>query len=86
MITHKTKLELTVIFRFGASYDLEGQPDGIKYCVDKAMLGAKYWGLSKFHIVRHYSGASIATELAVVHGDKVITLMIIGPVLLKLEE
>jgi pimeloyl-ACP methyl ester carboxylesterase len=72
--------------RFGNSYDIDYKPDGIIYYVEKVMLGVKDWGLSKFHVLGHHSGASIATELAAVHGDKVLSLTIVGPALLTPEE
>jgi len=50
------------------------------------MIGIKHWGLSKFHVLGHHSGASIATELAAIHGDQVTSLTIVGPALLTTEE
>ena len=78
--------ELTTTSRFGNSYDIDHKPDGIIYYVDKVMLGVKHWGLSKFHVLGHHSGASIATELAAVHGDQALSLAIVGPALLTPEE
>jgi pimeloyl-ACP methyl ester carboxylesterase len=50
------------------------------------MLGVKHFGLSTFHVVGHHSGSSIATELAAVYPEKVLSLTVIGPVLLTREE
>ncbi|KAE9365762.1 alpha/beta-hydrolase [Stipitochalara longipes BDJ] len=71
---------------FGNSYDIDFKPDGIIYYVDKIIIGVKHWGLSKFHVLGHHSGASIATELAAIHGDQVLSLTIVGPALLTAEE
>ncbi|KAH9216438.1 Alpha/Beta hydrolase protein [Leptodontidium sp. 2 PMI_412] len=73
---------------FGNSYDIDidFKPDGIIYYVEKAMIGVKDWGLPKFHVLGHHSGASIATELAALHGDQVLSLTIVGPALLTSEE
>jgi pimeloyl-ACP methyl ester carboxylesterase len=61
-------------------------PPNIRYYVDVFMLGVKHWGLSRFHILGHHTGASISTELAAVYGDQVLTLTVIGAVLLNTEE
>lgn len=72
--------------RFGGSYDPQYQPSGISYYVDVFMLLVKHAGLSKFHVLGHHSGASIATEMAVLHPDKVLSICLIGPALLSHEE
>lgn len=58
----------------------------IRYYVDIFMLGVKHWGLEKFHVLGHHTGASIGTELAAVYGDQVLTLTVIGAALLNTEE
>lgn len=50
------------------------------------MIGVKHFGLPKFHVLGHHSGASIATELAAVYGEQVLSLTVIGPALLTIEE
>ena len=56
------------------------------YYIGKVVVGFKYWGLSKFHVLGHHSRASIATELAAIHCDQVLSLTIVGPALLTAEE
>lgn len=40
---------------------------------------AAYVGVSRFHLFGHHSGASIATEMAVMYPDKVLTLTLSSP-------
>ena len=74
------------LLRFGGSYDVQYQPFGISYYVDVFILLVKHAGLSKFHVLGHHSGASIATEMAVLYPDRVLSLCLIGPALLTHEE
>jgi pimeloyl-ACP methyl ester carboxylesterase len=50
------------------------------------MILIKQLGISKFHVLGHHSGASIATEMAVLHPDQVLSLCISSPALLTPEE
>jgi pimeloyl-ACP methyl ester carboxylesterase len=43
------------------------------------MLLPDHVGISRFHVFGHHSGASIATEMAVLHPDKVLSLCISSP-------
>jgi len=38
----------------------------------------KQFGIPKFHVVGHHSGASIATEMAVLHPEQVLSLSVVG--------
>lgn len=73
-------------YRFGASYNPEKQPEGIAYYVDVFMLIASHVGMDKFHVLGHHSGASVATEMAVMHPDQILSVCLIGPALLNSEE
>jgi len=72
--------------RFGRSFDLQHQPLGISYYVEKFMLLTKHAGISTFHVFGHHSGASIAIEMAVLHPEQVLSLCISSPALLTSEE
>lgn len=74
------------LYRFGGSYNPRYQPPGISYYVYVFMSLVKHAGLSKFHVLGHHSGASVATEMAVLYPDKVMSLCLIGPALLTHEE
>ena len=61
-------------------------PSGILYYVDVYMLLAKHAGFTKWHAFGHHSGASMATEMAAVYPEQILSLTIIGPVLMTREE
>jgi pimeloyl-ACP methyl ester carboxylesterase len=71
---------------FGASYSPSYQPSGIKYYIDVFMVLVKHLGISKFHVFGHHSGASIATEMAVLHSDQVLSLSVCGAAFMTPEE
>ncbi len=50
------------------------------------MLGIAHFGLEKYHVAGHHSGASIAIEMAAVYPERVLSLTVIGPALLTPEE
>jgi pimeloyl-ACP methyl ester carboxylesterase len=61
-------------------------PSGILYYVDVYMLLAKHAGVTKWHAFGHHSGASMATEMAAVYPENILSLTIVGPVLMMREE
>ncbi|RDW57035.1 hypothetical protein BP6252_13907 [Coleophoma cylindrospora] len=71
---------------FGASYNPNNMPEGIKYYVEVFMLLAKHVGLTKFHAFGHHSGASMATEMATLYPEQILSLTVVGPCLLTREE
>ncbi|RDW85988.1 hypothetical protein BP5796_04313 [Coleophoma crateriformis] len=71
---------------FGDSYNPTYYPSNIRWYVEVFQLLVKHVGLTKFHVLGHHSGASIATEMAAVYPDEVLSLCVIGPALLTEEE
>ncbi|KAE9372863.1 alpha/beta-hydrolase [Stipitochalara longipes BDJ] len=65
---------------FGVSYNPKHMPEGILYYVDVYMLLAKHAGFTKWHAFGHHSGASMATEMAAVYPENILSLTIVGPV------
>lgn len=77
---------MNLMFRFGRSCDIDFQPSSITYYVEVFMLLIKQIGISKYHVLGHHSGASIAIEMAVSYADQVLSLCISSPALLNSEE
>lgn len=64
---------------FGGSFDPGGMPSMTQYCawIMEAIDGL---GLSKFHLFGHHTGSCIGVEIAARHPERVLSLMMIGPV------
>lgn len=71
---------------FGDSYDPSYQPSGISYYVEVFVELMKQQSVSDFHVIGHHTGASIATEMAVLYPDQVLSITLVGPALLNSEE
>ncbi|KAF4634271.1 hypothetical protein G7Y89_g3832 [Cudoniella acicularis] len=66
---------------FGNSYDPTGNPSSITFYVETFLLLSKEKGLTKLHLVGHYTEASIATKWAALYPDMVLNITVSGPAL-----
>ncbi|PMD57787.1 alpha/beta-hydrolase [Hyaloscypha bicolor E] len=71
---------------FGSSYDPETQPPNTAYYVDVFMQLFNSLNLTKFHLLGHHSGASLATELAALYPTTVLTLCLVGTAIMTRSE
>lgn len=70
---------------FGMSFRPEGWPSMAQYC--RWVLDAlDALGVGKMHLVGHHTGASLATEMARQISQRVLSLMLCGPVCFTPEE
>lgn len=70
---------------FGGSFDPEGSPSMQDY-TRWIVAGLDLLGIEAFHVFGHHTGASLAIELAVRHPDRVLSVMLAGPVFMTEEE
>jgi len=75
-----------MLYSFGSSYDLEFKPENTTYYVNIYMKWLSTIPATRFHLLGHHSGASLATEIAATYSEKVLTLCVIGLALMSPSE
>lgn len=70
---------------FGGSYDPEGWPTLEAYA-EQLLAALDALGAATFHIFGHHSGASLAIEIAARRPERVLSIMLAGPVFMTPEE
>lgn len=70
---------------FGQSFDPPGRPSMADYagCV---LAVADALGIERFHVFGHHTGASLALELAATVPDRILSVMLAGPLFMTEEE
>jgi len=70
---------------FGGSYDPEGWPPLEDY-TEQLLAALDALGAGTFHLFGHHSGASLGIEIAARRPDRVLSLMLAGPVFMTPDE
>jgi pimeloyl-ACP methyl ester carboxylesterase len=70
---------------FGGSYDPEGWPTLEAYAA-QILAAADALGVDRFHLYGHHTGASLGIEIAAGAPDRVLSLMLSGPVFMTAGE
>jgi pimeloyl-ACP methyl ester carboxylesterase len=70
---------------FGGSYDPEGWP-ALETYAGQILAAADALGVDRFHLYGHHTGASLGIEIAARAPDRVISLMLSGPVFMTTDE
>ncbi|RDW82784.1 hypothetical protein BP6252_03896 [Coleophoma cylindrospora] len=71
---------------FGGSFDPVEQPPNTGYYVKIYMNLLQSLGLTKWHVLGHHSGASLATEMAAEYPDHILSLCLIGAAIMTRED
>src|SRR5205085_8025397 len=70
---------------FGGSYDLEGMPT-LEWYADQILATLDALDIRRFHLFGHHTGASLGVEIAARVPNRVLSLMMAGPVFMTPEE
>jgi pimeloyl-ACP methyl ester carboxylesterase len=70
---------------FGGSYDPEGWPT-LEHYADQLLAALDALTATRFHLFGHHTGASLGIEIAARAPDRVLSLMLAGPVFMTPEE
>jgi pimeloyl-ACP methyl ester carboxylesterase len=70
---------------FGQSFDPDDIPS-VTYLVEAVLAAINALGLGHFHLFGHHTGACIAVELAATHPDRILSLMLSGPLPMTADE
>jgi pimeloyl-ACP methyl ester carboxylesterase len=71
---------------FGGSFDPPQTPKGMRAYAEWLREALDVLGIERFHLLGHHTGVCIAGELAAHYSTRVLSLAMIGPVPLTLEE
>lgn len=70
---------------FGGSYDLDGMPS-LEWYAEQILATLDRLGVEQFHLFGHHTGASLGIEVAAHVPQRVLSLMLAGPVFMTAEE